>query len=121
MLLVVRCCGLVQNETANGSLELRKRICEEEQILLVLMDRRRRLIEETEELKARRSTVAGSPPPAPAEDQHSEEVVVLDEEDLIDVSAVESRGTVREPGYSPLVLATGGEDVTHIEAGTTEE
>jgi hypothetical protein len=120
ILLVASCCGLVQNDAANASLEPRKRICREEQVLLVLMERKRRLIEETEELEARRSAASGSPPNVPAKNDCSEGDPKWDEEDLIDMSAGESRGTIRQSRSAPLALTAGDKDITRNEFGTTE-
>ena len=70
--------------------------------------------------RPRRSGAAGSPPHVPAEDDCSEEDAKLNEEDLIDMSAGESRGTVRGSGSAPLALAAGDKDVTRNEVGTNE-
>jgi hypothetical protein len=83
------------------------------------MKRRRRLIEVTEELEAIRSA-ADTPPPIPAKCDGSEEDAKLDEEDLIGMSAGESRGTVQESGSAPSALDAGDEDITRNEVGTTE-
>jgi hypothetical protein len=45
----------------------------------------------------------------------------LGEEDLIDMSAGETRGTVRESGFAPLALAVADKDVTCNEVSIAEE
>jgi len=70
--------------------------------------------------RPRRLAASGSPPNVPAKNDCSEEDAKSDEEDLIDMSAGESRGTVWESGSAPVALAAGDKDVTSNEVGTNE-
>jgi hypothetical protein len=53
-------------------------------------------------------------------DDCSEEDAKLNEEDLIDMPAGESRGRFRESGSVPSALGAGDKDATRNEVSTTE-